>query len=125
MRILANYGCKTDGESYSVTFETMGDVGKEKVEATIDELFGLAKEAVKRQIESKALEPKKETPQDPQPKNSDSPATKKQVNLIIKLAKEKGRFVENPGSLTMAEASQTIEELMAVQPGGKNVQPED
>ncbi len=114
MRILANYGCKADGESYSVTFETMGDVGKEKVEATIDELFGLAKEAVKRQIEGKTPGPTKETPQESQPKNSELPATKKQVNLIIKLAKEKGRFVENPGSLTMTEASQTIEELMAV-----------
>ena len=48
MRILANYGCKTNGESYSVTFETMGDVGKDNVEATVDELFGLAKDAVKR-----------------------------------------------------------------------------
>ena len=114
MRILANYGCKTNGESYSVTFETMGDVGKEKVEATVDELFGLAREAVRRQIEGKASEPKKETSQEPQLKNPDAPATKKQVNLIIKLAKEKGKFVENPSSLTIAEASHTIEELMAV-----------
>ena len=114
MRILANYGCKINGESYSVTFETMGDVGKGNVEATVDELFGLAKEAVKRQIESKSSGPKKETSQEPQLKNSDAPATKKQVNLIIKLAKEKGRFVENPGGLTIAEASQTIEELMTV-----------
>jgi predicted RNase H-like HicB family nuclease len=110
MRILANYGCKADGESYSVTFETMGDVSKEKVETTIDELFRLAKEAVKRQIEGKASKEK----EDPHPKNANQPATKKQVNLIIKLAKEKGRFIENPSSLTMTEASQTIEELMAV-----------
>jgi len=114
MRILANYGCKTDGESYSVTFETMGDVGKENAEATVDELFGLAREAVRRQIEGKTSGPKKETSQEPQPKNPAVPATKKQVNLIIKLAKEKGKFVENPSSLTVAEASQTIEELMAV-----------
>ena len=112
MRILANYGCKTDGESYSVTFETMGDVGKEKAEATIDELFGLAKEAVKRQIEGKSQEPKKETSQEAQPKNPDLPATKKQINLIIKLAKEKGKFIENPGALSITEASRTIEELM-------------
>ena len=114
MRILANYGCKTNGESYSVTFETMGDVGKEKAEATIDELFDLAKEAVKRQIEGKVPDPKKETSQEPHQKNSDLPASKKQVNLIIKLAKEKGKFIENPSALTMAAASQTIEELMAV-----------
>lgn len=114
MRILANYGCKTNGESYSVTFETMGDVGKEKVEMTVDELFSLAREAVRRQIEGKSPEPKKETSREPPPKNPDALASKKQVNLIIKLAKEKGKFVENPGALTMTEASQTIEELMAV-----------
>jgi len=113
MRILANYGCKTNGESYSVTFETMGDVGKEKAETVIDELFGLAKAAVKRQIEGKSSGPKKETSQEPQLKNPDAPATKKQVNLIIKLAKEKGKFVENPSALTVAQASRTIEELMA------------
>ncbi len=109
MRILANYGCKANSESYSVTFETMGDVSKEKVEATIDELFRLAKEAVKRQIEGKTPKEK----EDPQPEKSNLPATKKQVNLIIKLAKEKGKFIENPSALTIAEASQTIEELMA------------
>jgi predicted RNase H-like HicB family nuclease len=113
MRILANYGCKTNGESYSVTFETMGDVGKEKVELTVDELFRLAKEAIKRQVNGSASGPKKEIPQEPQLKNPDAPATKKQVNLIIKLAKEKGQFIENPSALTVAEASRTIEELMA------------
>ena len=116
MRILANYGCKTNGESYSVTFETMGDVGREKAETTIDELFGLAKEAVKRQVEGKAPEQKREASQDsqgPQQKNPDMLASKKQVSLIIKLAKEKGKFIKDPGSLTMAAARQTIEELIA------------
>lgn len=113
MRILANYGCKTNGESYSVTFETMGDVGKEKAETVIDELFGLAKAAVKRQTEGKSSEPKKETSQEPQQKNSDTLASKKQVDLIIKLAKEKGKFIKDPGSLTMDKARQTIQELMA------------
>ena len=113
MRILANYGCKTNGESYSVTFETMGDVGKENAEATVDELFGLAREAVRRQIEGKFSEPKKENPQEPQLKNPDTLASKKQVSLIIKLAKEKGKFIKDPGSLTMAAARQTIEELIA------------
>ena len=46
-------------------------------------------------------------------KNSDVPASKKQVSLIIRLAKEKGKFIENPSALNMAEASQVIEELMA------------
>ena len=114
MRILANYGCKTGGESYSVTFETVGDVGKEKVEVTVDELFGLAREAVRRQIEGKTSRTKKEISPEPQPKNSGALATKKQVNLIAKLAKEKRRSVKDPSALTVAEASRTIEELMAV-----------
>ncbi len=113
MRILANYGCKTNGESYSVTFEAMGDVNKEKAETVIDDLFALAKEAIQRQVKGKSPEPKKETSQEPQLKNPNAPATQKQVKLIIKLAKEKGQFVENPSSLTVAEASRTIEELMA------------
>ncbi len=33
MRILANYGMKTNGESYTVTFETTGDVPAEKAPA--------------------------------------------------------------------------------------------
>ena len=112
MRILANYGCKTNGESYSVTFETMGDVNKE-AETVIDELFALAKEAIQRQIEGQTPGPKKETSHESPQKNSDVPASKKQVSLIIRLAKEKGKFIENPSALNMAEASQVIEELMA------------
>ena len=50
MRILANYGYKTNGDSYSVTFETMGDVPADKASATVDELFRLAREATHRQI---------------------------------------------------------------------------
>lgn len=110
MRILANYGYKDKKETYSVSLEMMGDASKQNIEGTIDELFGLAKEAIKRQIEGKTS---KEETKESQSKD-DLPATKKQVNLIIKLAKKKGRFIENPSSLTMAEASQTIEELMAV-----------
>ena len=113
MRILANYGCKTNGESYSVTFETMGDVNNGKAETVIDELFALAKGAIQRQIEGQAPGPKKEPSQEHHQKNSDLPASKKQVSLIIRLAKEKGKFIENPSALNMAEASQVIEELMA------------
>src|SRR3990167_2347429 len=52
MRILANYGYKTNGDSYSVTFETMGDVPADQAPTTVDTLFRLAREAVKRQIGS-------------------------------------------------------------------------
>lgn len=52
MRILANYGYKNNGDSYSVTFETTGDVPIEKASSTVDDLFKLAKEAIQRQIGS-------------------------------------------------------------------------
>lgn len=107
MRILANYGCKTNGESYSVTFETMGDVGKEKAETVIDELFGLAKEAIKRQIEGKAPEKK----EDPPERSATLPASQKQKSLIIKMAKERGKFINNLNSLTLGEANKIIEDL--------------
>lgn len=50
MRILANYGYKANGDMYSVTFETMGDVPSEHAPQAVDELFRLAKEAVQRQL---------------------------------------------------------------------------
>jgi len=43
MRILANYGYKDNGDTYSVTFETVGDVAKENADAVVDELFRMAK----------------------------------------------------------------------------------
>ena len=49
MRILANYGYKTNGDTYSVTFETIGDVPSAQSLQTVDDLFRLAKDAVKRQ----------------------------------------------------------------------------
>ena len=50
MRILANYGYKDNGSSYSVTFETVGDVPMEQADSTVDELFRMAKSAIQRQI---------------------------------------------------------------------------
>ena len=50
MRILANYGYKTNGDTYTVTFETIGDVSAAQAPQTVDELFRLAKEAVQRQL---------------------------------------------------------------------------
>lgn len=139
MRILANYGYKNNGDTYSVTFETMGDVPKDHAESTVDELFRLAKSAIQRQlngIEADPLgfPPKEEIPiphpthheskrwekngngndHKPQLKDPDAPATKKQKSLIIRLAKERGQFIENLNSLTMQEASQIIDELMSV-----------
>jgi hypothetical protein len=50
----------------------------------------------------------------PQLKDPSAPATRKQKSLIARLAKEKGRFIEGLNSLTMQEASEVIDELMAV-----------
>lgn len=133
MRILANYGYKNNGDTYSVTFETIGDVPKEHADSVVDELFTMAKRAIERQLNPEA-KPIKPAPKDkeevaipepvypdqcrgknkPQIKEPLAPATPKQKSFIARLAKEKGQFIENLNSLTMAEASQTIDELMAV-----------
>lgn len=171
MRILANYGCKTNGETYSVTFETMGDVAREQADAVVDELFCLAKQAIERQLNPQVESQTQAEPLDfpptrpeqsrgkeevtipqptrperpkevlsaaegqsrreqnangngsaslttsgkPQLKDPDAPATRKQKNLIIRLAKERGQFIENLNSLTMQEASSIIDELKAVE----------
>jgi len=127
MRILANYGYKNNGDTYSVTFETVGDVPKEQADSVVDELFRMAKQAIERQINPEAdplefppkeevtvPQPKKNGNGKPQLKDPNAPATKKQKNLIIRLAKERGRFIENLNGLTMQEASETIDELMSV-----------
>jgi len=126
MRILANYGYKTNGETYSVTFETVGDVAKENADAVVDELFRMAKAAIQRQLnpqidplefppqEEEIPQPKRNGNGKPQLKDPSAPATRKQKSLIAKLAKEKGRFIEGLNSLTMQEASEVIDELMAV-----------
>ena len=128
MRILANYGYKTNGETYSVTFETVGDVAKENADSVVDELFRMAKAAIQRQLNPQT-DPLEFPPQEeeiPQPKRNgnsngkpqlkdpSAPATRKQKSLIARLAKEKGRFIEGLNSLTMQEASEVIDELMAV-----------
>lgn len=135
MRILANYGYKNNGDTYSVTFETMGDVPRDQADTTVDELFRLAKAAIQRQLNPEAdpleFPPKEEVPipqpthhesirrekngnGKPQLKDPDAPATQKQKSLIIRLAKERGQFIEGLNNLTMQEASQTIDDLMAV-----------
>ena len=141
MRILANYGYKSNGDSYSVTFETVGDVPKEQAHDVVDDLFKMAKTAILRQIqyekEASTVSSGAQAPVDraeiivPKPKQADgngsgstagkpkikdpeAPASKKQKNLIIRLAKENGEFVENLNLLTMQEASHKIDELMAL-----------
>lgn len=133
MRILANYSCKSNGNGYSVTFETLGDVPREQADSTVDELFSLAKEAVKRQIFNGAEQQKETLVEDeeapsrvlnrkPKQKNNlrrikdpDAPATEKQIRLIERLSQIKGIELNvDPPSLTKAEASETIDQLLSV-----------
>ena len=125
MRILANYGYKNNGDSYSVTFETVGDVPKEQSDAVVDELFALAKGAIDRQIHPQA----KEEVVVPELKKSNgngngngklvmkdpnAPISQKQKILIIRLAKERGDFIEGLNEMSMGEASSIIENLLSV-----------
>jgi hypothetical protein len=126
MRILANYGHRSNGDSYSVTFETTGDVRMERSEETVDELFRLAKEAVQRQIDGDLSFPPKEEVVIPKaevtiPKVASSyngngngnGATDKQKAFLKKLNADKRKGV-NIESLSKFEASQMIKELMEV-----------
>lgn len=123
MRILANYGYRNNGDSYSVTFETVGDVPKDQADSTVDDLFRMAKAAIERQVNPQANPASKEEIVVPEPKKNgngkipkdpNASITKKQRDFIIKLAKQKGSFVENLNELSIQEASQVISELMAV-----------
>jgi hypothetical protein len=130
MRILANYGCKTNGDSYSVTFETMGDGPSDKASATVDELFRLAREAVRRQVLVGDLpDPAPVSVPIPKPvgsrnghgngrrpslKDPSLPASDKQLRLIQQLARQTGVSLEGLEDLTMGEASEKIDDLLAV-----------
>jgi hypothetical protein len=104
MRILANYSCKSGENTYCVTFESLGDISRGSAEIEADDLFRMAKEAVQRQINS-------------QPKAAvcckcNEPITPRQKHLIIKLARERGQFIELEG-MTNHQASDLIERLIA------------
>jgi len=144
MRILANYGYKANGDMYSVTFETMGDVPSTQASQTVDELFRLAKEAVQRQLanvrpstqpattvtvpQPAATQPSAQTSGNglsavpgtaqagkrPQIKDPTLPATPRQLGLLRRLARQKGRRFDDFTDMTMGEASEKIEELMAL-----------
>ena len=142
MRILANYGYKSNGDMYSVTFETVGDVPTNQAPQAVDELFRLAKEAVQRQlvgahtlakpqpstevtipqpVQSRVEGPTVTVPmthvngngRKPHIKDPSLPATSKQLGLLRRLAQLKGQVVEDLTDLTMGEASAKIDELMA------------
>lgn len=106
MRILANYGYRTNGDSYSVTFETVGDVPPEQAPHVVDELFRLAKEAIQRQIN-----PQQEEILKPRQGNNNGKATQKQINLIRNLARKKNKRIDLHENLSKREASEIIDYL--------------
>ena len=118
MRILANYGHRNNGDSYSVTFETTGDVRMEQSEETVDELFRLAREAVQRQVSGDIeFPPKEEEVTIPKVatshNNNGNGATDKQKAFLKKLNADTRKGVDID-SVTKYEASQLIKELMEV-----------
>ena len=134
MRILANYTHKNNGDSYSVSMEMMGDVPMNMADQVVDDLFAKAKSAIQRQVapEVQVEDPKKEPVTIPEPrkangnghgngngkhqiKDPSAPISPKQKSLIIKLAKERGQFIENLNTMDMASASAVIAELIAVE----------
>ena len=126
MRILANYTHKTNGDSYSVSMETLGDCPKEQVDAITDELFQMAKSAIQRQVnpeirlgdssrkEGVTIPEPKQANGKPAMKDPDAPISAKQKSLIIKLAKERDQFIEGLSTMKMGDASHVIEDLLAV-----------
>jgi hypothetical protein len=137
VRILANFGYKNNGDSYSVTFETVGDVPKDKADATVDELFRMARQAIERQVSPQAGHgditavedmagqgqekkakgngsgPRGTGGSKPRIKEPNAPATKKQKGLIMRLAREKDQLIDGIEAFTMQEASTVIDQLMA------------
>ena len=139
MRILANYGYKNNGDSYSVTFETTGDVPKDQGDAVVDELFSMARRAIERQVNPTANQgephnndvviPEVKRPDSgngngkpangngngkPHPKDPGAPISPKQKSLIIKLSKQRRRVIDGLNEMSMSSASKVIEELLAV-----------
>lgn len=51
MKLIANYGQRNNGNSYSVTMETVEDVPKINAKDMLAVLFTIAKKAVARQME--------------------------------------------------------------------------
>jgi len=51
MRILINYGSKLDGETFSITLETLSDISFADAERTAIDLFIKARRVIDRQIE--------------------------------------------------------------------------
>ena len=118
MRILANYGLKTHGDSYSVTFESIGDCPKDQADAAVDELFSMAKRAIERQVHTANGNGHTKNGNGNLRflfKNPDAPLSTRQRGMIIYLAKEQSKFIEGLDKLTMREASDLIVKLLSAE----------
>jgi len=136
MRILANFSSRVNGESFSVSFETMGDVPKDQADSVVDDLFAKARAAVQRQQVKSEVHPEAAKPKLDNGNNGGNggngkleperiPATKKQQwklgTLMEGLNPELqhsifksflGREVEAYSKLDKNEASRVIEHLL-------------
>jgi len=119
MRILANYGYKNCAESYSVTFEQIGDCPKEQADAAVDELFSLAKRAIERQVHGAGTNgnghKKNGYGLKFAFKNPDAPCTSRQKQMIVFLCIERNKFIGGLDHMTMKEASDIIVELLSAE----------
>ena len=136
MRILANFSSKVNGESFSVTFETMGDVPKDQADFVVDDLFAKARAAVERQQVKPEVSPETAKPKIDNGSNGGNggngklkperiPATTKQQykigNLLEGLDPETqggllkqllGRPVQSYAEMDKREASRVIAHLL-------------
>lgn len=124
MRLLANYSYKDQVSSYMVSMETMGDVPREQAGSVVDDLFRMAKEAIQRQIHPEiTLDDPMKTGNGkngngngkPVIKDPSLPITAKQKQTIIRLARERGDFIDGLDVMTMGEASKIIGDLLLVE----------
>ena len=113
-----------------------GDVAKEQADGVVDELFSMAKRAILRQVNPTVHQDAahKDDVVIPEPRKltngngngahangngngkayPDAAISAKQKSLIIKLAKERGQYIENLDQMGMAKASELIKDLLAV-----------
>ena len=108
MRILANYGYKTNGDSYSVTFETMWDVPAALATQAVEDPVQVPRPVARAHANGNGSGRK------PVIKDPFQPASPKQLRLIQQLARQKGAWLEGLEDLTKGEASRKIDELMAI-----------
>jgi len=113
MRILSSYSLKHGDESYFCTFEVLSEIPKEEADSVVDELFLKARSAIQRQLNQPAN--KDSLGAESKRNGNGAHLTAKQRSLIIRLAKDRGEYVNNLNDLTIQQASEIISRLMSVE----------